>query len=171
MSGQQKLNVDNAHSCSWEEDNVRDDLYGFAPDDQAQKFVNNIVKYAGLPPNFTIKAANVSNARATMENNQRLLLYNQDFIQHAIKAGGTPWAAIGIMAHEIGHHLSGHTLGNSGATRMDEELQADQFAGHILFQMGATRDEVTSPLNSLTSSQGDSLHPPKSARIAAFTAG
>lgn len=33
-----------------------------------------------------------------------------------------------IHAHEIGHHLSGHTL-TSGGDRHQQELEADEFSG------------------------------------------
>lgn len=81
----------------------------------------------------------------------------------------TNYAELGVLAHEIGHHLSGYTLTNVGS-RYDSELEADKFAGFILYKLGATITEVKQCYSNL-SSAGSSSHPPKSARIAAVSSG
>ena len=36
-----------------------------------------------------------------------------------------------LLAHEVGHHLNGHTIHRGGSTP-ELELEADEFAGFIL---------------------------------------
>lgn len=73
------------------------------------------------------------------------------------------------MAHEIGHHLSGHTLDGLGS-RPKKELEADRFSGFILQKMGATLDQATATVNTF-SEEGSRTHPGRSARVAAVTNG
>lgn len=147
-----------------------EDLYGFASDTDADDAMKLIMKYTGLPSNFTIKAANVPNAAAILYEDKRFILYNQYFMVRIKDETKTDWAALSILAHEIGHHLSGHTLDNQGS-RPDKELEADRFAGFILYKMGATMEQARSAMDALASETGTPTHPPKSARLAATTNG
>jgi len=83
---------------------------------------------------------------------------------------GTNWSSISILAHEIGHHLNGHTLG-VGGSRPDLELQADKFSGFVCARMGATLAEAQAAMKVAASSAGSSTHPPKSARLEAIAVG
>jgi len=165
---QQRLMINKIQICSYDGSVVKDDLYSFDSDDQAKEFVARIMKFTGLPQNFEIKAANVSNASAVIEGDTRLILYNQSYIQDVMKKTNTSWSAISIMAHEIGHHLSGHTLSQLGGSRPDKELEADKFSGHVLFQMGATLEQARAAMESLADKPPSPNYPPKSARLAAI---
>jgi hypothetical protein len=50
------------------------------------------------------------------------------------------------------------------------ELEADKFAGFILYKLGASIEETKKAYSSL-SERGSSTHPPRSARIAAISSG
>ncbi|MEZ4633330.1 MAG: M48 family metalloprotease [Deinococcales bacterium] len=52
----------------------------------------------------------MSNAAAVIRDRQRYILYNQTWMAAIDREGNTDWEAVSILAHEIGHHLSGHTL-------------------------------------------------------------
>ena len=147
-----------------------EDLYGFASDTEADDAMRRIMKYTGLPANFTIKAANVPNAAAVLYEEKRFILYNQYFMLRIKDETKTDWAALSILAHEIGHHLSGHTLDTQGS-RPDKELEADRFSGYVLYKMGATLDEARIAMETLAVETGTPTHPPKSARLAAVTNG
>lgn len=147
-----------------------EDLYGFASDTEADDAMRRIMRYTGLPANFTIKAANVPNAAAVLYQEKRFILYNQYFMLRIKDETKTDWAAFSILAHEIGHHLSGHTLDNQGS-RPDKELEADRFSGFILYKMGATLEEARIAMEALAVETGTPTHPPKSARLAAVTNG
>lgn len=160
-----------SNSCNYTgEISPVEDLYGFASDSEADDAMRRIMRYTGLPANFTIKAANVPNAAAVIYEEQRYILYNQYFMLRIKDQTKTDWAALSILAHEIGHHLSGHTLDNKGS-RPDKELEADRFSGFVLYKMGATLDEARIAMETLAMDAGTSTHPPKSARLAAVTNG
>ena len=59
------------------------------------------------------------------------------------------WAAISILAHEIGHHLNGHALNKEGSNHR-KELQADEFLGFVLARKKC-------PLEDAQSAVGNSL--------------
>jgi hypothetical protein len=147
-------------------------IYGFASDIEAQDAVKRIMRYTGLPQNFVIMAANVPNAAAVIDysSRKRLILYSQDFMLRVKDVTRTDWAAVSIVAHEIGHHLSGHTLDREGS-RPPMELEADKFSGFILYKMGASLDQAKIAMISLADEEGSSTHPPRSARLAAITNG
>lgn len=147
-----------------------DDIYGFASDKEAEDAIGRIVKHTGLVQNFVIRAANVPNAAAVIQNQRRLVLYNQQFIMRVKDTVKTDWGALSIMAHEIGHHLQGHTI-QAGGSRPEIELEADRYSGFILRRLGSTLEEAQAAMNAIGSVQGSSTHPPKSARLAAIANG
>src|SRR5690606_34110854 len=53
------------------------------------------------------------------------------------------WSAKFVLAHEIGHHMLGHSL-NNGSSNHKYELDADYWAGRALSMMGASEEETTS---------------------------
>jgi len=162
------------HSCSFDVDLLDTTVYSFASDIEADKALNRIMKLTGLPANFELKSASVPNACAVVKcdgygNCKRYILYNQEFMENIKSETRTSYAELGVLAHEIGHHLSGHTLSNT-ARRYDTELEADKFAGFMLYKLGATLKETKQSYSNLPVS-GSLTHPPKSARIAAVTSG
>lgn len=169
MQAQERLLF--THSCNYNgEISPVEDLYGFASDTEAEDAMRRIMRYTGLPSNFTIKAANVPNAAAVLYQEERFILYNQYFMLRIKDQTRTDWAALSILAHEIGHHLSGHTLDSQGS-RPDKELEADKFSGYVLYKMGATLEEARVAMEALASETGTATHPPRSARLAAVTNG
>lgn len=168
LKAQEKLEVD--WKCHYYGEEFEDDIYGFASDEEANLVVERIISTSGLAKNFVIRAANVPNAMATIMGQQRAILYNQAFMDKIKQTTNTDWAAISIMAHEIGHHLQGHTI-QSGGSRPKIELEADSYSGFILRQMGASLKEAQSAMKTIGSDSGSSTHPPKSARLAAITNG
>ena len=172
--GQSKYAIHIDQSCSFDIDLIDTTVYSFASDAQADKALNRIMKLTGLPANFELKSASVPNACAVVKCDdygdcKRYILYSQEFMENIKDETRTNYAELGVLAHEIGHHLSGHTLTKTGS-RYDSELEADKFAGFILFKLGATITEVKQCYSNL-SSAGSSSHPPKSARIAAVSSG
>jgi hypothetical protein len=81
----------------------------------------------------------------------------------------TNYSELAILAHEIAHHMAGHTLTNIGSS-YDMELEADKFAGFILFKLGASFEDAKLAYSHL-SPEGSSTHPPREARIAALSNG
>lgn len=134
---QKPLSIDATHSCSYFGETVTGDLYEFKSSVEAQQVINSIMTTIGLKARFEIMAAHVPNAAAVIYQNKRYILYSQNFISQIHQATHTDWAAISILAHEIAHHLNGHTL-EGGGSRPPHELEADEFSGFVLRKMGAT---------------------------------
>ncbi|GAB5517913.1 MAG: hypothetical protein RhofKO_01640 [Rhodothermales bacterium] len=158
------------HSCSYIGELPDETLWSFASDMEAQDAVARVMNFTGLPQNFDIMAANVPNAAAVIRGERRLILYNQGFMERVANATSNDWAAISIMAHEIGHHLSGHTL-EAGGSRPKIELESDRFSGYVLQRMGASLDDAQIAMLTLASDTGSDTHPAKSARLAAIQNG
>ncbi|MBP9152947.1 MAG: M48 family metalloprotease [Flavobacteriales bacterium] len=167
---QERINLDFDQSCSYYGEIISDDVYGFNSTNEAQEIVRRIVDVVGLEQNFDIMSANVPNALATIGDNRRMIFYSQNFILNIESATGTDWAGISILAHEIGHHLNGHTI-IVGGSRPSLELEADKFAGFVSAKLGASLKESQAAINQVASSTGSSTHPPKSARLEATAIG
>ncbi len=140
------------------------------PGDREIEQLKNIVNYSGLPLNFKFYSADINNAVATVIDNQRFIVYDPALFKYADKIGGTYWNSMSILAHEIGHHLSGHTL-QENANPLESELEADKFSGFILYKMGATLPQATLAISKLGSEEDSQSHPAKSKRIKAITEG
>ena len=85
-----------------------------------------IVDASGLAPNFEVAAAPIPNAAAVQDGSVRRVLYNPQFIDGLSALTGSRWAPLSVLAHEIGHHLNGHTLAQSGS-QPGLELEAENF--------------------------------------------
>ena len=71
------------------------------------------------------------------------------------------------MAHEVGHHLNGHTLSDVGS-RPKRELEADYYSGFILQRLGANLDDARVAMLKLGSDSGSRTHPARHDRLAAI---
>ena len=157
-------------TCSFFGESLPEKVITFASDNEAEAVIARIMEQSGLPQNFQIRAAGVPNAAAVIQGNQRYILYNQHFIRETRRQTGNAWAPISIMAHEVGHHLSGHTLSGQGS-RPKIELEADYYSGFVLQKMGASLEDARAAMSSLGSPTGSSTHPARHDRLAAITNG
>jgi len=90
----------------------------FRPDASVDQMVTDIVSYTGLQKNFEVRQVDVGNAAAIIyppQSTHRYLLYNPNFKAEVDAKTGSQWAFYSIMAHEIAHHLQGHTLDSTGS--------------------------------------------------------
>ncbi len=170
LNAQNEFDFDLSNNCSYYGEKIEDKVFGFTSSQEAVNVIENILSQVGLQKNFQINAASVPNAAAVIQGSTRYILYSQNFINKINSSTGSKWGAISIMAHEIGHHLNGHTLENSGS-RPPIELEADEFSGFVLFKMGAKIQEAQLAMNSFSSTSGSSTHPPKNARLEAIAVG
>lgn len=132
--------------------------------------IENILSYSGIPMNFEVYAANIENAVATIINNKRYIIYDPNLFSIVDKNSNTYWNSMSIIAHEIGHHLSGHTMKNDIDSHK-RELEADKFSGFILYKMGATLDQSIYTISLLGTEIDTDSHPSKYKRIKAITNG
>lgn len=158
------------HMCSYFGEDISGDIVAYEADGAAQKVVKKIMSVIGLKANFELRAANVPNAAAVMLNGKRFILYNPDYMNKINASTGSNWAAISIFAHEIGHHLNGHTLDNVGS-RPQTELDADEFSGFVLHKMGAPLQDAQAVMALISSIKGSHTHPPKKDRLAFIATG
>ncbi len=169
---QVSINLDIA--CAYSNEISSESIYTFSAGNDAELAIKKIIAQTGLPQNFKIAAADVDNAIAVIqtENDQqvRYILYNQEFFKIVEEKTQSKFAALSILAHEIGHHLSGHTL-NKGGSRPLLELESDRFSGFILKKMGASLSESQIAVRTFCSKDGSSTHPPQKARLASITNG
>lgn len=157
---------ENETSTSIETDDFQDNTQ-FKQDIAAYKTVVNIIRETGLAQNFVILPGNVKNVVAYVQDNERILEYNPEFMTQL--EGDTNWHGISVLAREIGHHLSHHELKN-GTSTIAEDLEADRYAGFVLQKMGASLDEAIQALENLNANEknkGASVN----ARISALTQG
>lgn len=132
--------------------------------------VQEIINVVGLKPRFELRAADIDNAAAVVYNGKRYILYSERFLTAINNAVHTDWAGVSILAHEIGHHLNGHTLSRSGSNPGDE-LEADEFSGFVLRKMGASMAEAQAAINLLSEEENSRSHPGRSYRLSAISKG
>jgi hypothetical protein len=156
--------------CNYYGESFNSNVYVSKSSAEAQAAIAGIIDAIGLKPKFEIRSSNIPNAAATIVNNKRYILYNEKFMSSIVRAAQNDWAAISILAHEIGHHLNGHTL-EAGGSRPYHELEADEFSGFVLQRMGASLTEAQTAIGMIASPQGNSTHPGRSHRLKSIEKG
>lgn len=137
---------------------------------QVWTVVNDILGVSGLLPNFqVVETFEVGNAAAVIIEGERYLAFNPDWIAQYKSDTNAHWQLYGIMAHEVGHHLQGHTITGTGS-HPPTELEADEYAGFTLSALGADLVEAQSLWATLPKS-GSVTHPPRHQRLAAVERG
>ena len=133
--------------------------------------IREITDAVGLKARFELRATReVDNAAAVVFNGKRFLLYNPDFLGAVNRAGHTDWAGISILAHEMGHHLNGHTL-RAGGSQPADELEADEFSGFVLRKLGASLAQAQAAMASVPDAEDSPTHPGRTPRLAAIGQG
>ena len=141
------------------------------PASQAAGIIREITDAVGLQPRFELRATTmVPNAAAVAYNGKRYLLYNPKFLAAVNRAGHTDWGGISILAHEMGHHLNGHTM-RSGGSQPQDELEADEFSGFVLRRLGASLAQAQAALAAVSDEEGSATHPGRSPRLGAISQG
>jgi hypothetical protein len=155
-------NIDHRRIC---------DFNGFMSNKEAENVVDRILKPIGLTRNFiVVECPRTENCFAATVNGVRYIVYDKAFLQRVDNRTQTDWAAISIMAHELGHHLQGHTIDGKGS-RPDKEIEADKFSGFIMHQLGASLEQAQVAMRVLQGEEGTNTHPPKRSRLTAIEKG
>ena len=135
-----------------------------------RQILSEIMNVVGLRPNFELKEAKVDNIEASILHRKRYILYNPDFITWINNSTKDKWATITLLAHEVGHHLNGHTLRKSGSTPV-LELEADEFAGFVLYKLGATLEQAQAVMTYIAEIKPSRTHPGRGSRMVAIENG
>jgi Zn-dependent peptidase ImmA (M78 family) len=135
-----------------------------------REMLSEIMSVVGLAANFELKEAKVQNVQASISHRKRYILYNPEYISWLNNTTNDKWAAITLLAHEIGHHLNGHTIKKSGS-RPSLELEADEFAGFVLHKLGASLEQSQEVMNYIATNRASKTHPARYSRMLAIQNG
>ena len=161
---------------------VQQSLKGFAAEKEADDALNDILAVIGAAKNFyLVPCYKINNALALTYKGERFILYDKDFINKINKATND-WSGKFILAHEVGHHINGHTRdfliaslveGQTNEKQREEELEADEFAGFIVAKLGASYSQASEIMDVISSEKDDkySTHPNKYKRLEAIKRG
>ena len=147
------------------------DFLGFRSNNHAEEVVDKILRQVGLTRNFVVvECPNTENCFATVYEGKRYIVYDGAFMKRIEDLTNTDWSAISIVAHEIGHHLQGHTIDGKGS-RPQKELEADRFSGFVMQRLGATLEEALIAIKAIGDDKPTYSHPAKADRIEAIRQG
>ena len=146
--------------------------------------LDKILSVTGMSKRFVLKECNgITNCIATQFNGIRYILYDKYFMDD-IAENSSSWTNLSILAHEIGHHVNGHSLdlivaavGTADSLPLGEsrqrELEADEFSGFVLQKLGASLYQAQEAIRILSSNADDSYstHPSRDKRLAAIERG
>ena len=135
-----------------------------------KEMLSEIMSVVGLQSNIELKEADVLNIEAVITHRKRYILYNPDYITWITDITKSKWPAIALIAHEVGHHLNGHTITKTGS-KPSVELEADEFAGFVLNKLGASLDEAQQVIQYISTNQATETHPARASRMLAIQTG
>lgn len=118
---------------------------------------------------LTVPDNTLHNAVAFTEDGQQYMLFDIGFLDYLNDESSTEWAAISVIAHEIGHHHYNHNTRND--SRLKEELEADEFSGYALARLGASKEAAIAAAKVFGSDFDSDTHPNKKSRIEAISRG
>ena len=156
----------------------------FSTNTAADDALDRILSVTGMSKNFTLyPCSDIKNCAAVTLNGDRYILYDKEFMEE-ISNSASSWSNLSILAHEIGHHVNGHTLdlivyasgGRDAPTlarKRQEEIEADEYSGFVMQKLGATIEQSQAAVNFYGSDGDDtySTHPNKAKRLAAIKKG
>ena len=157
---------------------------GFDTDKAAKSALEKILSTIGASKSLVLSSCeNIPNAMAISMKGVRYIFYNKEFMSE-INTKINYWSNMSILAHEVGHHINGHTTDallilndivevESLEESRKMELEADEFSGFVLAKLGATLTQATEAIALISSNEDDSnsTHPSKSKRMAAIEKG
>ena len=138
---------------------------------EAKDILTNMLDTIKWKENFNVREENgIQNAYATIINNARWIIYDNNFLENVDAYTSTKWASISILAHEMGHHYYNHVISRTGSTP-PKEIEADGFSGYVMAKLGASLNESVAAISAIASERGSSTHPGKQDRVTAITKG
>jgi len=158
--------------CNYNENSIENamiDCLSKKEENQYTNIVTKIAEKSGISSNFKLITCNsIENACAIinpLNNNQRYILFDYYYFK---KMYNDDAAIVFIIAHEIGHHINGHTIPSYQAIeeKRKKELEADYFAGSIMFKFGYNENKIIEIISKLQETNNpNSTHPLKKDRL------
>lgn len=143
----------------------------FASVYEAKVILENMLNTIQWQENFSIREQNgIRNAYATIINQVRWIIYDNNFLEDVDAYTSTKWASISILAHEMGHHYYNHVVSSNGSTP-PKEIEADAFSGYVMQKLGASLNESVAAISTIASDRASNSHPAKRDRVTAITRG
>ena len=156
----------------------------FASNITAENALKKILNVTGMSKRFVLHSCNnIDNCLATSYRGIRYILYDKSFMKE-IAENTSSWSNLSILAHEIGHHVNGHSIdllsvhtGEIKPPSLPEsrkmEIEADEFSGFVMQKLGASLNEAQEAIRKYASSDDDSYstHPSKQKRLDAIERG
>lgn len=135
------------------------------------RLIRTILDTLQWKANFIImEKAGLNNAYATILNGRRYIIYDNRFLNKLNEITGTQWAAVSVIAHEIGHHYYNDVLTDKASTPQNE-LQADYFSGYVMAKLGATANEATIAIRMVNPAYASGSHPGAADRVNSIESG
>jgi hypothetical protein len=136
--------------------------------------VRRLAEACGYDSQIRLGRGPVAYAQAMMIDDKATILYNPRSLGDLERATGTPWAAVSVLAHELGHHVYGHAhqgLREADADAIPQnELDADYFSGWALARVGARLQDAQAVQRALNMDE-TLFHPSSARRLHAIRAG
>jgi hypothetical protein len=129
---------------------------------EGRQILERIGNAAGLENMPRIVTGPVPNASAAIYGTERLIIYSNSFIE-SMRAQAGDWAVRFVFAHELGHHVEGHTVSGQGSNHT-AEYQADAFATRTMKRMGASRSQTTKAMEAMPA-PASGTHPSSDSRL------
>lgn len=151
----------------------------FKSENDAEKYLNAILSVIGASKRFVVQeCGNINNAVAITYKGVRYILYDKKFME---SLQNNSWSSVFVLAHEVGHHVNGHTVDIDASITNDisleeqrkQELEADEFAGYVLGRLGSSLSDAQSAVKlfSPVIDEVFSTHPNTSKRLKAIEKG
>lgn len=164
--------------------NICESAGSVSENDDVTQAINKMMDKLGANNRYLIKScSSIDNCQAVFYNEKAYILYNPEFLKGIKHFNFTEtslpksddWEALTVLAHEIGHHINQHVVNPpEGASAKDLELEADEFAGYMMYHMGATLEQTQQVMHSSVISDVErpySTHPTRQKRLAAIEKG
>ena len=155
----------------------------FSSNSAAEDALERILGTIGASKRFVLQpCSNTNNAVATSYKGIRYILYDPEFMNSLNY--GSNWGNLFILAHEVGHHINGHSLdlvlyaadaveSVSLSQSRIQELEADEFAGFVLAKLGGPISAANQVISKISNNSDDSYntHPSRNKRLNAAAKG
>ena len=156
----------------------------FTSNTEAENALDRILDVIGVSKNFVLTPCDkISNAVATAYKGTRYILYDREFM-NLISKNTNDWSNLFIFAHEVGHHINGHSIdlllytndvvdAPSLEKSRKQELEADEFAAFVLAKLGANLSQLNKVITLISNNSDDtySTHPKRDKRLASVKVG
>jgi len=139
----------------------------YRPSPEVSALVEYITKFHSANIKFEIFCTDLpkgTNAQAMFYQRRQIIAYEWPLEAKLADSSERQWDIVAVLAHEIAHHMLGHTLDLSN-DRKRMELDADRFAGHTIGIMRGEQDDAMKAINQyINDQQQGPEYPSKTAR-------